>query len=43
LLRNVGRFVFIVSILFVFIIPVDLIFLFFFLVVLVMNGDPIRN
>ena len=42
MLRNVGV-VFIVSIPFVFVIDINPIFFFVFLVVFVMNGDAIRN
>lgn len=43
LLRNVGSFIFVVSILFAFVVVIGLVFLVVFLVVFVMNGDAIRN
>lgn len=43
MLRDVGSFIFIISIPFVFVIIIDLTLLLLFLIVFVMNGDAIRN
>jgi len=43
LLRNVGGLIFIVSIPFMFVVAIDLVFFVIFLVIFVVNGDAIRD
>ena len=42
-MRNIGGFIFIVSVLFVFVVVVDLVLFVLFLIIFVMNGDTIRD